>query len=627
MKEKKRSIAPSRTAVVVTAVALAFCGGGCIFLYGMSLYLPLLLTGILLLLPAVTNLLLLLPNGRRERKASKDSKIVGEAKLTNGVETTADDVSKTPKRKHIRRAFRACYGALVRFWEKTHRNLLPLLIVLATVGANVYFWLMVRRDTIFYAVSYYIPVVLVVMFVLFIVLDKWCKHAGDSRGPAVSEGENSEERMPPDAGRTYDRALLHSLRGGLAVGRWALLVLAVALMVQLLGLIDLVKVAVVVVCLLFVYETLFLLVSLSVRVIRQEMQTAPELSIPMPGLGGEDLGIISYLEKNTGITMRSLWSIRLIKQVLPYTAMAVVLLLWGFSGMVKIEAEQQGAHYRLGVLQEETLQPGLHMTLPWPFDRVEVYDTEVVSNMTIGYVSTQSTDNIWTEAHGGEEYKLLLGGGNELVSINLRLVYHIDDLKAYLSHHASPETLMQATAYEIVTHRTIRTDLNTLLATDRTVFANDLRAELIERLATYNTGISVDDVVLESIHPPVDIADIYQQMVSAEAEAVQIVQTANGMAELIRINADRKQYEIVGNAKAKKDSMVKDAEVEAAKFEAYVAAKESWTDNGGQHTYEYFQYLQAIAAAYGTGDCQVIIIGDGVNTSNIYIGNVSLGGK
>ena len=76
-----------------------------------------------------------------------------------------------------------------------------------------------------------------------------------------------------------------------------------------------------------------------------------------------------------------------------------------------------------------------------------------------------------------------------------------------------------------------------------------------------------------------------------------------------------------------KSSKVKDAEVKAREFEAFVAAKESWTDNGGQHTYEYFRYLQAIAAAYGEGNCQIIMIGDGVNSSNIYIGNVSLGGK
>ncbi len=618
-KVKKKSVPPSRTAAAVTAVLLGICGAGNLLLYMLTAYVPLLLSGILQLLPAVLNLLLMLPVGKKTEEVPSPT-----------TEQTGEEIK--PKKGWLKRMLAAMRAwprktcrAIVRLWNNKRSRILAVLIVLATVGLNVYFWLSARGGTQTYVAEYYLPVVMVVLFVLFIVLDKWCKHAGGDRRSVGEEAESAEHFE--DARATYDRALLHSLRGGLAAGRIVYVIMAVTLMIRLLGFADLSTAVIVIISLIFVYETVLLLFSLGVRMIRNEMSTAPELSIPMPGLGGEDLGIISYLEKNTGITMRSLWSIRLVKYVLPYAAMSVVLLLWGFSGLVKIEAHQEGAHYRLGRLQEETLQPGLHMTLPWPFDSVEVYDTEVANTMTIGYISGESTDNIWTQSHGSEEYKLLLGGGNELVSINLRLVYRIDDLKAYLSSNASPETLMQATAYEIVTAKTISTDLNTLLSTDRTVFAGSFKEELVARMAAYNTGLTVVDAVLESIHPPVDIADVYQQLVSTEAEAERIVAAANGLAELIRIDAESTKYMIVGEAQREKSSKIKDAQVEVAEFEAFVAAKESWTDNGDKHTYEYFRYLQAIAAAYGTGNCQVIIIGDGVNSSNIYIGNVSLGGN
>lgn len=630
-KGKQQKISPSRTAAAVTAVVLGLCGIGDLLLFVLTAYVPVLLAGILQLLPAVLNLILMIPMGSSAEITEGNDETDPEAAPTDGQPV------RKPTAGRFRRLLRAVCGlprrglcAIVHLRKKTHHNLRPALLVLATVGFNIYFWLSVRGGPESFVAEYYLPVIMLALFVLFIVLDKWCKHAGDGERGLVENEATLETEL--DADKAYDRALLHSLRGGLAAARLTYLVMIVALMIRLLGFTDLSAAVMVVISLLFVYETLFLMISLAVRVIRREMETAPELSIPMPGLGGEDLGILSYLEKNTGITMRSLWSIRLVKYVLPYAAMSVVVLLWGFSGVVKIEAHQQGAHYRLGVLQEETLQPGLHMTLPWPFDSVEVYDTEVANTMTVGYISTGSTDNVWTQAHGTEEHRLLLGGGSELVSVNLRLVYRIDDLKEYLSNNASPETLMQANAYDILTDMTIRTDLSTLLSTDRTVFADDLKTELSKRLEKYGTGLTVVDVVLESIHPPVEVADIYQQLLVAKIEAEQIKLAAESLAYRIRVSAEGNRYEIVGAAEREKASQIADAELEVAEFLAFVEAKENWTDkdeNGNvisDYTYHYFRYLQAIAKAYGEGNCQIIIIGDGVNSSNIYIGNASLGG-
>ena len=106
----------------------------------------------------------------------------------------------------------------------------------------------------------------------------------------------------------------------------------------------------------------------------------------------------------------------------------------------------------------------------------------MVQKTTIGYKEVESTDNIWTEGHQGEEFKLLLGGGDELVSINLRLEYQISDLKKYLRTATSPESIMQALAYELVTDQTIATDLSSLLSADRDAFSESFKKELSQRM-------------------------------------------------------------------------------------------------------------------------------------------------
>ncbi|MBO5327179.1 MAG: protease modulator HflK [Clostridia bacterium] len=609
-KRSQKTIAPPRLAALATALCLVACAVGSILLYVKVLYLPVLLVGLMVFLPAVIDLLLLIPLGQKKEKesvAAAEAEQDGEQTEGKRFRAVLDWIKAL-----LRRAVRG----VCDLWFDSRAAVMATLTVLLTAGVNVAFWLMVKSAAIPVNLGYHIPVILVVAFIFFIVLEKWCKHAGDAQRRNLSE-----ERTEHDESGTvdlYHQAVLHSLRGALSVGKVALLIVAIALTVKLLGYFDLTKIAVILIGVLFAYETLFLLISLGVRVIRKEMNVAPELSIPMPGLGGEDLGVISYLEKNTGITMRSLWSIRLIKTVLPYSLIGIFLLLWGFSGVVKIEAYQQGAHYRLGKLQEETLQPGLHMTLPWPFDRVEVYDTEVVGNMTIGYASEQRADNIWTESHSGEEYQLLLGGGKELVSINLRIAYQIDDLQAYLKSSASPESLLQAAAYEAVTARTIVTDLETLLATDRAAFAQSFKEELIARIEPYHTGIAVADVVLESIHPPVGIvAEIYQELISAEIRAQKIVLEAQAKANVTVIEAQTSCEYKLASAMIQKQNSEAAARSEVAEFMASVEADQAYRE-----TYRYYKYLQAITEAYS--DAKVVIVGDGIDTKNIYIGNVSV---
>ncbi|MBE6702753.1 MAG: hypothetical protein E7585_05015 [Ruminococcaceae bacterium] len=602
---KKKQTAPSGKAALITALCLLGCAVGSIVIYLLTAYLPLLLVGILQALPAVANLLLMTPIiPKKEPPAETEPTPTEPPAETEPTPTEATDEEApvpTPKRKPFFARVREWF---VDFWANSRETVLLGAVLTLITGANVYFWIMFAKTPRSYGLGYHIPVILVAFFVFYIVLDKWCKHAGDDKR-VVEEGEDPPKALPAkDAEERYHQAQLHGLRGALSAGRWSQLVIAIALMIRLMGYGDYVKITNILLALLFVYETAFLTISLVVRYIRHEISTAPELSIPMPGLGGEDLGVISYLEKNTGITMRSLWSIRLIKRILPYTVLAVVLLLWGFSGVVKIEPYQEGAHYRLGRLQEETLQPGLHVTLPWPFDSVEVYNTRVVNTVTIGYISEESTDNIWTQSHGSEEYKLLLGGGNELVSINLRIAYRIENLKAYLASSTSPEALLQSTAYEIVTAKTIGTDLDTLLSVDRGAFAQSFKEDLIEKISAYHTGLDVMDVVLESIHPPVEIADVYQQLISAGIEAERIVLAAMGEESVLLIEANSKYYTIVGAEEAQKIASIAAANAEVAELMWQLQAEEDWSGKG--YNYRQYKRIQAIQAIVGQSNMIIL---------------------
>ncbi len=584
-----------------------------ILLYVQAYFLPLLLLALLLLLPAVINLLLLIPRGKQLLKTSPATEsLVGCEPNLGDQEEISAAATEQPEKVKFSARLRACCAraasAIGNFFVRKRTAVLATLVVIATVAVNVVFWVLVRGATYSGVLSYLIPVLLGILFVLFIVFGKWCKH----RTPkAAEEGDDAE-------GIRYDIALLRNMQSAFALGRLAILPIAVGVVIKLIGLYDFSKWLVVILSVLFAYKTIFLLISLFVVLVRRELALAPEIAAPAPGVEGGDLGILTYLEKNTGISMRSLWSIQMIKKALPYAALCAVLLLWCVTGVVLVNSNQEGAHYRFGRLQEETLSPGLHFTLPWPLDKVEVYDTKTVNKMTVGYIAEGEADNFWTEAHGGEEYRLLLGGGNELVSVNLRVMYRISDLRSYLTSSASPELLMSSASYEIVTARTISSDLDAMLSTDRAVFAETFREELMTYMQKYNTGLEVVSVVLESIHPPVEIAEAYQALISAEIEAEKILLDAEAKASE-RVAWAWVDYDTeVAIANIEYYEGVADANAAVAEFMASVEADNAYSDE-----YRYYKYMQAVMKAYS--NAKLIIVGDGVNTENIYIGSIGSG--
>lgn len=579
MKENKRSakLLPIALSLIWSvAVSVLF-----ILMYGSTKYLPLELAALVLMMPALMNVSLLFALLNYDAVKIPVPSVKKESKLFFRILQT------------IAKGFMTAVRAVAGFIVKVRVWLSVLLFLASAVSLHIVFWSVFGRTTSTYRISYVTPVIIAAVFVTFVILEKWCAH---------SAGE----------GNTAANRILKNIRSYLSVSRFLLILAAVATVLKLLGFFELQKYLVYACAVVFCYETLFTVVSLTVRLIKRELTTSPDISVPTPfAIGGRDLGVIAYLENSTGITMRSLWSIKLVKRLMPFAVIGGALLIWFCTGIVQVEPYQKAAVYRFGRLRSDMLEPGIHLTLPWPFDRTEVYNTEQVSKLTVGYVSSENTDNVWTSSHGSKEYRLLLGGGNELVSINLRIEYKIGDLRAYLKNSGSPEKILEAKAYELATDKIIVTDLNSLLAIDRSEFSETFKKELDEKINGYDTGLTVVSIVLESIHPPVEIASVYQELIGAQIDADKLILNAEAQAAVKIAEAEKQRdSEIIA---AKTDSLTKKANANAsvAEFMAGVAADSKYSD-----AYRYYKYMKAISEAYG--GARLVIVGKGIDSSNIY---------
>ena len=569
-----------------------------LWLYQLSDYLLCGLGGIFLLLAATVNVLLLLFGAEPQRKTIDDNIKSDEENGSESLEEITADAKKTRSWKEISwyDCLKLCGQSMLNFFWKIYRPLQAILLLTALGACFVWFgglaWSVPSAESL----EYWHLVLLVALFVVAIVLDKLCKYT--------------------ELETTFGAMLLRNARAFFALAKLILATIALSLSLVLLNIYDVQKYVIYVFAALFYYVGVMILFSLIVRFIRKEMSTSPGLVIILPFLNADikELAVLSFLEENTGITLRSLWSIKYAKSILPYTLILAALLFWGSTGIVYVQSHQEAAIYRVGVLQEETLEPGLHLTLPYPLEKTDIYDTKTVNKMTIGYKSTENIDNVWTEAHGDSEYKLLLGSGNELVSINLRVEYRINDLKQYVRTATNPERIVEAKAYELITDRTINTDLDTMLSANRETFAMTFHQQLEEEVEKRALGVEIVNVIMESIHPPVDVAQVYQDFIGAEIDAERLILDAQAKAAVTRAQGASTAREMVNTAKTNDAQQRSVANSEISEFMAALTASNSYPDE-----YAYYKYLNALCSAYQKA--KLVIVGDGVDGGRLYFGS------
>lgn len=362
------------------------------------------------------------------------------------------------------------------------------------------------------------------------------------------------------------------------------------------------------------YIAVFVLASMIKDLIKKELATDPKTIIPVPfskEKSGDDL--VTYLENSTGLTLRSLFSIKYASAILPSAILVCGLLIWLSTGIVQVESYEHGALYRFGKCTD-ILEPGLHFTFPYPIDKVDVYNTETIRETVVGYDSNSGGNILWNESHGGTEYKLLIGEGYELVSVNLRIQYKINDLREYVTVAKDADSILQARGYSVITDLTVGTDLDTMISRDRAELSQTIEEKLGEFLSENPCGLCVTDVIIESIHPPVEVAEVYQQMISAELEAQAEITNAKGEAESTIAFAKLTKNAEIQAALASQYQQLGSAKGAVAEFLAMSEAYEQYPNE-----FVYYKYLEAISTAFQKQ--RLYILGDGVDEKYIYFGS------
>ena len=238
-----------------------------------------------------------------------------------------------------------------------------------------------------------------------------------------------------------------------------------------------------------------------------------------------------------------------------------------------------GVRESFGRIAGEPLKPGLHFKLPWPCGRIRTFDVKTVHQLPIGFVEEEQAISrkepralLWTRGHAKEEFALVLGGGTELVVVNALLYFKIAEdpqgFMDYVYRQSAQEEALSAFAYRALMEETRGRTLDAVLSADRSAFSSSLADSVRRQAREARLGLEVVDLALINLHPPIEAAGSYLDVINARLDAHRQVTEAEGKKEVAILTAQTAGITAIADARIEGSRRVAAAASLAAEFTA-----------------------------------------------------------
>lgn len=225
---------------------------------------------------------------------------------------------------------------------------------------------------------------------------------------------------------------------------------------------------------------------------------------------------------------------------------AVLVVLWFIvSGWTLVGSQQAGALLRFGRL-EKVLQPGLHLHLPVPIDRVQIVD--------LGRTRTLS-----------DETRLLTSDG-QLALVDYYVQYKVVDARKFLFATRDAEESVRNAA--IVAMRAVvgTHTLQQLLVRSDDAYGNDARTHVVAALASADVGVNVTGVGIQNVGVPSEVKQAFDGIAKAHEDAKAAQTTAQAEVARKQVDVVAQAAALKADAESYRAGAVAEAQAEVARF-------------------------------------------------------------
>ncbi|HSE39677.1 MAG TPA: FtsH protease activity modulator HflK [Acidobacteriota bacterium] len=265
------------------------------------------------------------------------------------------------------------------------------------------------------------------------------------------------------------------------------------------------------------------------------------------------------------------------KGMIRLIAIIVAGLILVTTTVFTIGPEEVGVILRFGKFAR-TLDPGLNFKLPFGIESVYKVPVERQLKLEFGFRTKQPGDR--TEYSKGDytEESLMLTGDLNAAEVEWIVQFRVADPYKFLFKVRDAQQtfrdMNEALMREIVGDRSV----NEVLTIGRVEIANTVSQELQTLADQYETGIKVDQVVLQDVNPPDPVKPAFNEVNEAQQEREKLINQARSEYNRVIPKARGDAQRIIEEARGYAVRRVNEAQGDASKFNSvfqeYMKAQE-----------------------------------------------------
>ena len=262
----------------------------------------------------------------------------------------------------------------------------------------------------------------------------------------------------------------------------------------------------------------------------------------------------------------------------------LALVLWLGSGFYRVEPDEQGVVLRFGAFSRIT-QPGLNYHLPWPIEEAYTPAVTRINRTEIGSRTAMTANGQEETGRTLPQESLMLTGDENIVDIDLVLLWRIDNAVNYLFNTRDPDVTVKAVAESVLREVMGRTPIQPALGPMRAQIAADVMDQTQRILNGYHAGVEITQVLLQKVDPPAAVIESFRDVQRANTDAERMRNEAEAYANDIVPRARGDAARLVAAGQGDKQAAVAQATGETKRFLSVLAAYRSAKDVTVQRMY------------------------------------------
>ena len=285
-------------------------------------------------------------------------------------------------------------------------------------------------------------------------------------------------------------------------------------------------------------------------------------------------------------------------------ALVILGLILASRMFFQIQPEEVGVVLRFGGYNR-TAEPGLHFKLPEPIEQVLKVPVQRQLKQEFGFQTVQPGVRTRYSDRNFEGESLMLTGDLNVAVVEWIAQYRVDDPYKYLFKVRSVQKtfrdMNEAVMRAVVGDRSV----DEVITIGRLEIEDEVKLRLQELCNRYETGIVVDQIVLQDVNPPDPVKPSFNEVNQAEQEKERAINDARAAYNSIIPKARGQAQETIQQAEGYALDRVNRAIGDAAAFSEVLAAYKRAPEVTRRRI-----YLETMQAVYPELEKKLVIDGE-----------------